>query len=103
MKKKIKTGPDYPACNPRFALMDPSYTMSVPKRQMVSGGFDVFSHIMETYFSAPDKEMVSDNISVALMRGVIRELRASVQNPAKFARFATRVWAARQRDGPNRS
>ena len=33
--KKIKTGRDYPACNPRFALMDPAYTISVPVRQML--------------------------------------------------------------------
>ena len=35
---------------------------SVPKRQTVSGGFDILSHIMETYFSAPDEENVSDDI-----------------------------------------
>ena len=51
---KIKTGRDYPRLNPKFALLDPAYTYSVPKRQMVSGGFDTLSHIMETYFSAPD-------------------------------------------------
>lgn len=50
-EKKIKTGRDYPKLNPRFALMDPVYTYSVPVNQMVSGGFDILSHIMETYFS----------------------------------------------------
>ena len=48
-EKKIKTGRDYPQLNPRFALMDPTYTYSVPVKQMVSGGFDILSHIMETY------------------------------------------------------
>ena len=48
-EKKTKTGRDYPQLNPRFALMDPVYTYSVPKGQMVSGGFDTLSHIMETY------------------------------------------------------
>ncbi|MDE6471394.1 MAG: iron-containing alcohol dehydrogenase, partial [Eubacterium sp.] len=37
---KIKTGRDYPKCNPKFALLDPTYTYSVPKKQMVSGAFD---------------------------------------------------------------
>ena len=36
--KKVKTGYDYPVCNPLFALMDPTYTYSVPRQQMVSGG-----------------------------------------------------------------
>lgn len=66
---KIKTGRDYPKCNPKFALMDLAYTYSVPKQQMVSGGFDILSHIMETYFSEPDEENVSDDICEALMWG----------------------------------
>lgn len=75
---KIKTGRDYPQCNPKFALLDPTYTYSVPKKQMVSGGFDILSHIMEIYFSEPNEDNVSDNISKALMQGVIRNLRAAI-------------------------
>ena len=66
-KLKVKAGRDYPKCNPKFALMDPVYTYSVPKRQMVSGGFDTLSHIMEIYFSKPDEENVSDDIAEALI------------------------------------
>ena len=62
---KVKTGRDYPKCNPKFALMDPEYTYTVPVRQMVSGSFDILSHIMETYFSEPDVSYVSDDISEA--------------------------------------
>ena len=65
---KVKTGRDYPKCNPKFALMDPEYTYTVPVRQMVSGSFDILSHIMETYFSEPDVSNVSDDISEALIR-----------------------------------
>lgn len=86
---KIKTGRDYPKCNARFALMDPTYTYSVPEKQMVSGGFDILSHIMETYFSEPDEDNVSDDISEALMRGVIRDLRATIQNPEDYIAAAT--------------
>lgn len=91
-EKKVKTGRDYPACNPRFALMDPSYTMTVPKRQTVSGGFDVLSHIMETYFSAPNQENVSDDISEALMRGVIRDLRSVVKDPQDYTARSNLMW-----------
>ena len=48
-ERKVKTGRDYPQCNPRFALMDSSYTYSVPRTQMISGGFAALSHIMEDY------------------------------------------------------
>ena len=83
-EKKIKTGRDYPQLNPRFALMDPTYTFSVPIHQMVSGGFDILSHIMETYFSEPNEDNVSDDIMEALMRSVIRNLRASIQDPKNY-------------------
>lgn len=89
---KIKTGRDYPKCNARFALMDPTYTYSVPKKQMASGGFDILSHIMETYFSEPDEDDVSDDISEALMRGVIRDLRTAIQNPEDYTARSNLMW-----------
>ena len=91
---KIKTGRDYPKCNARFALMDSTYTYSVPKFQMVSGGFDILSHIMETYFSEPDEDNVSDDIAEALMKNVIRNLRAAVANPKDYTARSNLMWDA---------
>ena len=91
---KIKTGRDYPQCNPKFALLDPTYTYSVPKKQMVSGGFDILSHIMEIYFSEPNEDNVSDDISKALMRSVIHNLRAAIQNPQDYTARSNLMWAA---------
>ena len=91
-EKKIKTGRDYPKLNPRFALMDPTYTYSVPKRQMVSGSFDILSHIMETYFSEPNEDNVSDDIMEALMKSVIRNLRAAMQNPRDDTARSNLMW-----------
>ncbi len=89
---RVKTGRDYPKLNPRFALLDPVYTYSVPASQMVSGGFDILSHIMETYFSGPDEDNVSDDIMEALMRGVIRDLRAAVRNPMDYTARSNLMW-----------
>ncbi len=91
---KIKTGRDYPKCNPKFALLDPAYTFSVPKRQMISGGFDTLSHIMEIYFSCPDEESVSDDIAEGLMRGVIRDIRAAVRDPLDYTARSNLMWEA---------
>lgn len=91
---KIKTGRDYPKCNPRFALLDPTYTYSVPKFQMVSGSFDILSHIMEIYFSEPDEGNVSDDIAEALMRNVIRNLRAAIRNPKDYTARSNLMWDA---------
>lgn len=91
---KIKTGRDYPKCNPRFALLDPCYTYSVPVKQMISGSFDILSHIMETYFSEPNEDNVSDDISEALMRSVIKNLRAAIGNPEDYTARSNLMWAS---------
>lgn len=93
-EKKIKTGRDYPKCNPKFALMDPEYTFSVPARQTASGGFDILSHIMETYFSKPDEDNVSDNISEALIKSVISNLPKALENPQDYTARSNLMWAA---------
>lgn len=93
-EKKVKTGRDYLVLNPRFALMDPTYTYSVPKGQMVSGSFDILSHIMETDFSEPNEDNVSDNIMEALMKSVIRNLRAAIQNPVDYTARSNLMWDA---------
>lgn len=93
-EKKVKTGRDYPKLNPDFALLDPTYTYSVPKNQMVSGGFDILSHIMETYFSEPNEDNVSDDIMEALMRSVIRNLRAAIKDPEDYTARSNLMWDA---------
>lgn len=91
-EKMRKTGYDYPACNPYFALMDPVYTFSAPREQMLSGAFDSLSHIMETYFSAPDEQNVSDEICEALMRSVIRNIRLAARKPLDYTARSNLFW-----------
>lgn len=93
-EQKIKHDRDYPRCNPRFALLDPTLTFTVPRDQMLYGGFDALSHIMEIYFSGPDEENVSDDISEALMRGVIRDLRAAAKDPLDYNARSNLMWEA---------
>ncbi len=92
--KKVKTGRDYSGCNAKFAMLDPAYTMTVPMRQTVSGGFDILSHIMETYFSYTNEDNVSDDISEALMKSVIRNLREVIKNPQSYTARSNLMWAA---------
>ena len=93
-KTKVKIGYDYAKCNPVFALMDPVYTYSVPEKQMVSGAFDSLSHIMETYFSEPDEQNVSDEIGEALMRSVIRNTLQAVLNPEDYTARSNLMWTS---------
>lgn len=91
---KIKTGKDYPQLNAKFVMLDSTYTYSVPEFQMVSGAFDTLSHIMEIYFSEPNESNVSDDISEALMKNVITNLRAAIKNPEDYTARSNLMWDA---------
>lgn len=72
-KQHIKTG--MLAFAPRFAVLDPAYTLSVPRMQVISGAFDTLSHAMETYFGASDADNVSDDVALAVMRNTVVNMR----------------------------
>lgn len=71
----------------RFAVLDSDLTLTLPMGQVVSGAFDTLSHCMETYMGQPFADNVSDGINEAIMRNVIKNIRAVIANPADdFAR-----------------
>ena len=72
-EKKVKTG--MLAFAPRFAVLDPSYTLSVPRLQVISGAFDTLSHAMETYLGRSDGDNVSDDVALAVMRNTVVNMR----------------------------
>lgn len=86
----IKTG--IFARAPRFAFLDPEYTMSVPFMQSMSGAFDTLSHAMETYFGVPDEDNVSDDLSEAVMRSVIYNMRRLKINPTDYLARSNLAW-----------
>ncbi len=91
-EKKIK-GPLFGAYAD-FAILDPTYTISVPMKQVISGAFDTFSHAMETYFGKPDKNNLSDDINEAVMRSVIRNIRILLKEPQNYDARSELMWAS---------
>ena len=91
---RIKCDRDYPEMNPRFALMDPAYTLSMPLRQLRAGTFDILSHIMETYFSYPLEDNPADDVAEGLMKGLIRDFRAAVADPGDIHVRSNIMWTA---------
>lgn len=87
-----KLGHDYPACTPVFTILDPSYTCTVGSLQTASCGFDSFTHVAETYLSAPDEENVSDDLSEALMRGIVRDLPRALAAPDDVGARGNLMW-----------
>ena len=91
-EKKIKAG--VWGAYADFALLDPAYTLSLPLEQVVSGAFDTLSHCMETYFGKPDHLTLSDEISEAVMRNTIRNLRLVIRHPQNMEPRSEFMWAS---------
>lgn len=78
---------------PKFAILNPRFTFTLPKRQMVAGIYDIFNHICEQYFSGED-DNTSDYISEALMKSVIHSSRIAIQNPEDYEARSNIMWTA---------
>lgn len=90
----IKTGRVFPPeVNPKFSILNPEYTYSVPKMQMVSGIFDIMSHLMEQYFSGED-DNVTDYVIEGVMTSLIKSARRAVKNPEDYEARSNIMWCA---------
>ena len=78
---------------PRFAILNPKYTLTLPHYQMVSGIYDIFNHICEQYFSGED-DNTSDYISEGLMRSVIHSSRIANRDPQDYEARSNLMWAS---------
>ena len=78
---------------PKFSILNPKYTYTLPKRQMVAGIYDIFSHICEQYFSGED-DNTSDYIAEALMKSVIRSSLVAIENPTDYEARSNIMWSA---------
>ena len=78
---------------PKFSVLDPTYTFTLPRYQMISGIYDIFNHICEQYFSGTD-DNTSDYLSEGLMRSVIHSSRIAVKNPADYEARSNIMWTA---------
>ena len=77
-----------------FAILDPTYTMTMPMKQVISGAFDSLSHSMETYMGSPREVNLSDEINEATQRNIIRNIRATLKDPQDIQTRSELIWAA---------
>ena len=90
----IKTGRVYgPDVYPKFSILNPEFTYTVPQKQMVSGVFDVMSHLMEQYFSGDD-DNTTDYVIEAVMKSLINSSRTAVKNPKDYEARSNIMWCA---------
>lgn len=78
---------------PRFAVMNPELTMTLPDYQTACGCADILMHTMERYFTSGGNMEVTDSIAEALMRTVMKNARILVRNPMDYDARAEVMWA----------
>ena len=78
---------------PKFSVLDPTYTYTLPKYQMVAGFYDIMSHILEQYFSGED-DNTSDYIAEGLLGSLIHSSLIAVENPRDYEARSNILWTA---------
>ena len=93
-KQKLKIGHVFDEnVFPKFSILNPEYTYTLPKYQMVAGIFDIMSHILEQYFSGND-DNTSDYIMEGLLHSLIHSSKIAVQNPTDYEARSNIMWIA---------
>lgn len=78
---------------PKFAILDPEYTFTLPKYQMIAGFFDILCHIHEQYFSGTD-DNTSDYVMEGLMHSLIHSANIAVEDPKNYEARSNIMWTA---------
>jgi len=93
-EKGMKVGANFGSDNyPRFSILNPEFTYTVPRYQMVAGFYDIMSHIMEQYFSGKD-DNTSDYMAEALMRSLVHSSLIAIDNPTDYEARSNIMWTA---------
>lgn len=78
---------------PKFSVLNPEFTFTLPAYQMKAGFYDIMSHILEQYFSGED-DNTSDYIAEGLLRSLIHSSELAVKNPTDYEARSNIMWTA---------
>ena len=78
---------------PKFSILNPEYTFTLPKYQMISGIYDIMSHILEQYFSGTD-DNTSDYVMEGLLKSLIHSAEIAAETPKDYEARSNIMWTA---------
>ncbi|MGN1077603.1 MAG: iron-containing alcohol dehydrogenase [Candidatus Gallimonas sp.] len=78
---------------PKFSVLNPEFTMTLPRYQMISGIYDIMSHVLEQYFSGTD-DCTSDYVMEGLLRSLIHSAEIAAENPYDYEARSNIMWIA---------
>ena len=90
--EKIGTG--HPDMAPRFSVLDPTYTFSVPQNQTAAGTADIMSHTFEAYFSSTKEAFLQDRMAEAILKTCINYGKIAMEQPKNYEARSNLMWAS---------
>ena len=90
-KKKVVL---YPLLNPKFSILDPEYTYTVPEYHSMAGVADILCHLMEQYFTPDVGAKVQDRMNEGVMKAVLEDAPKILANPQDYDGRANIMWAS---------
>ncbi len=85
---------NHPLLYPKLSVCDPTYLFTLPARQTAAGAVDILSHVMEQYFQPNDEAYITDVLSEAVMKTVIRYARKAIDEPENYEARSNLMWAS---------
>ena len=89
---KKKAGISTELNRPKFAIMNPELTYTLPKYQIACGIADIMMHTLERYFIPNQKNQMTDEIAEALLRVVVENGRKALDNPYDYDAMSEIMW-----------
>lgn len=89
-----KLGTGHPDMAPKFSILDPAYTFSVPKNQTAAGTADIMSHIFEVYFNNTEGAYLQNRMAEALLKTCINYGPKAIEDPENYEARANLMWAS---------
>jgi alcohol dehydrogenase YqhD (iron-dependent ADH family) len=84
----------HPLVNPKFSILDPEYTFTVPEYHSMAGVADILCHLMEQYFAPEAKAKVQDRMNEGVMQAVLEEAPKILADPKDYDARANIMWAS---------
>lgn len=89
-----KIGLGDPAMFPKFSILDPTYTYSVPHNQTAAGTADIMSHTFENYFSSEKCAYLQSRLAEGILQTCIKYAPIAMRDPDNYEARANLMWAS---------
>ena len=85
---------NHPLLYPVLSICDPTYLYTLPPKQTAAGAVDIMSHVMEQYFQPNDEAYITDVLSEAVMKTVVKYARKAIDEPENYEARSNLMWAS---------